>query len=268
MGKGFTIAVSGKGGVGKTVIAAHLIKRFSQQGSVLAIDADPDSNLAEALGVKVDTTISELRDKISTASPRSEIAKAKAKHFERALHEAIREFPQFDLVSMGYSEGPGCYCPHNYIIRKVIDSRASSYDFTVIDCHAGLEHLNRRTTRDVDIMLVISDPTIKALTTIKRVQELSEKLLVKFGEILVVVNKITPEAQPILERAAQQIGIRIMSYIPYDPAVAEFDILGKPITELPPNSPFSLAMDEIHHKVIQRLNAIAGTRLPSEKILQ
>lgn len=260
MAKGFTIAISGKGGVGKTVVAAHLIKRFAQQGSVLAIDADPDSNLAEALGVKVDTTISELRDTISTASPRSEIGKAKAKHFERALHEAIKEFPQFDLVSMGYSEGPGCYCPHNYVIRKVIDSRASSYDFTVIDCHAGLEHLNRRTTRDVDIMLVVSDPTVKALTTIKRVQELSEKLLIKFGEILVVVNKITPEAKPLLEKAAQEIGINIMSYIPYDPAVAEFDILGKPITQLPPDSPFCLAMDEIHGKIIQHLNTIAHTK--------
>jgi CO dehydrogenase maturation factor len=254
MSKGFTIAVSGKGGVGKTVVAAHLIKRFSQQGNVLAIDADPDSNLPEALGVTVSNTISELRDAISNVSPRSEIAKSKQKHFERALNEAIEEFTQFDLVSMGYSEGPGCYCPHNYVIRRVIDSRASSYDFTVIDCHAGLEHLNRRTTRDIDLMLAVSDPTIKALTTIKRVQELSEKLLVKFGAISVVVNKITPEAKPLLAKAAQEKDIDIMAYIPYDPEVAQFDILGKPITELPPDSPFSLAMDEIYGKILQSLD--------------
>jgi CO dehydrogenase maturation factor len=260
MGKGFTIAISGKGGVGKTVVAANLIKRFSQQGSVLGIDADPDSNLPEALGVTAGKTISEIRDDISDASARSAIAKSKKEHFERALTEAIEEFPRFDLLSMGYSEGPGCYCPHNYIIRRVIDSRANSYDFTVIDCHAGLEHLNRRTTRDVDLMLVVSDPTVKGLTTVKRVQELSGKLLIKFGAILVVINKITPEAKPLMEKAAQENGIDIMAYIPYDPAVAQFDILGKPITELPPDSPFSLAMDEICRKILQRLDLFAQTK--------
>ena len=261
MSKGFTIAVSGKGGVGKTVVAAHLIKRFSQQGSVLAIDADPDSNLPEALGVSSGETISKIRDDISNVSARSDIAKSKPHYFERAVNEAIKEFPQFDLLSMGYSEGQGCYCPHNHIIRRVIDSRTNSYDFTVIDCHAGLEHLNRRTTRDVDLMLAVSDPTIKAITTVKRVQDLSGKLLIKFGAFLVVVNKITPETRPLLEKAAQENGIDIMAYIPHDPAVAQFDILGKPITELPPDSPFSLAMDEICGKILQRLDLSAKDKL-------
>jgi CO dehydrogenase maturation factor len=260
MSKGFTITVSGKGGVGKTVVAAYLIKRFSHQGSVLAIDADPDSNLPEALGVTSGETISKIRDDISNVSARSGIAKSKPHYFERALNEAIEEFPQFDLLSMGYSEGQGCYCPQNHIIRRVLDSRASSYDFTVIDCHAGLEHLNRRTTKDVDLMLVVSDPTIKGLTTVKRVQELSGKLLIKIGAISVVVNKITPEAKPVLEKAAQENGIDIMAYIPYDPAVAQFDILGKPITELPPDSPFSLAMDEIYGKILQRLDLFARAK--------
>ena len=143
----------------------------------------------------------------------------------------------------------------------MIDSRTNSYDFTVLDCHAGLEHLNRRTTRDVDLMLVVSDPTIKAITTVKRVQDLSGKLLIKFGAILVVVNKITPETRPLLDKAAQENGIDIMAYIPYDPAVAQFDILGKPITELPLDSPFSLAMDEICGKILQRLDLFAKDKL-------
>ncbi len=260
MSKGFIIAVSGKGGVGKTIVAAHLIKRFSQRGNVLAIDADPDSNLPEALGVTAGRTISEIRDDISDASPRSSIAKSKREHFERALTEAIEEFPRFDLLSMGYSEGPGCYCPQNHIIRRVVDSRANSYDFTVIDCHAGLEHLNRRTTKDVDLMLIVSDPTIKGLTTVKRVQELSGKLLIKFGAILVVMNKVTPEGKPLVDKAAQENGIDIMTYIPYDPEVARSDILGGPITELPPDCPFSLAMDEIYGKILQSLDLFAQTK--------
>jgi len=261
MSKGFTITVSGKGGVGKTIIAAHLIKRFSQQGSVLAIDADPDSNLPEALGVSSGVTISKIRDDISNVSARSDVAKAKPHYFERALHEAIEELPQFDLLSMGYSEGQGCYCPQNNIIRRVLDSMANSYNFTVIDCHAGLEHLNRRTTKDVDLMLVVGDPTIKAITTVKRVQELSGKLLIRIGAILVVVNKITPEAKPLLEKAARENGIDITAYIPYDPAVAQSDILGKAITELPPDSPFSLAMDEIYQEILQRLDLLVQAKL-------
>jgi CO dehydrogenase maturation factor len=253
MGRGFTIAISGKGGVGKTVVAAYLIKRFSQQGTVLAIDADPDSNLAQALGVPIGKTVSEIRDIVSDASPRNKIGKAKQQEFEKSLNEAIGEFPQFDLVSMGYSEGPGCYCPHNYVIRRVIDSRAGSYDFTVIDCHAGLEHLNRKTTRDVDLMLVVSDPTVKGITTVKRVQELSKKLLIKFGEVLVVVNKITPEARPLLEKAARENGIDVTAYIPFDPEIGHLDVLGKPISELPPGSPFSLAMEEICQKILAKL---------------
>jgi len=259
MNKGYTITVSGKGGVGKTIIAAHLIKRFSQQGSVLAIDADPDSNLPEALGVASGETISKIRDDISNVSARSDIAKSKPHYFERALNEAIEEFPQFDLLSMGYSEGQGCYCPQNNIIRRVLDSRANSYNFTVIDCHAGLEHLNRRTTKDVDLMLVVTDPTMKGLTTVKRVQELSGKLLIRVGAILVVVNKVTPEGKSQLEKAARENGIDITAYIPYDPAVAQSDILGKPITELPPDSTFVLAMDEIFTKVLQSLGLVAQT---------
>lgn len=278
MGKGYTIAISGKGGVGKTVVAAYLIKRFAQQGTVLAIDADPDSNLALALGVPTGKTVSEIRDIVSDASPRTKVGKAKQQQFEKSLNEAIGEFPQFDLVSMGYSEGPGCYCPHNYVIRRVIDSRSGSYDFTIIDCHAGLEHLNRKTTRDVDLMLVISDPTVKAITTVKRVQELSKKLLIKFGEILVIVNKITPEAKPLLDKAAKDNGVNITAYIPFDPAIGHLDAQGKPISEISPNSPFATAMEEIYQKILTKLKiqepsvdraaGLAKTALSGAEIIQ
>jgi CO dehydrogenase maturation factor len=109
-------------------------------------------------------------------------------------------------------------------------------------------------------MLIVSDPTIKGLTTVKRVQELSGKLLIKFGAILVVMNKVTPEGKPLVDKAAQENGIDIMTYIPYDPEVARSDILGRPITELPSDSPFSLAMDEIYGKILQSLDLFAQTK--------
>lgn len=253
MGKGYSIAISGKGGVGKTVVAAYLIKRFAKQGTVLAIDADPDSNLALALGVPTGKTVAEIRDVVTDASPQTKAGKAKQQHLEQSLKEAIGEFPQFDLVSMGYSEGPGCYCPHNYIIRRVIDSRSSSFDFTIIDCHAGLEHLNRKTTKDVDIMLVVTDPTVKGMNTVKRVQELSKKLIIKFGDVLVIVNKVIPESKPLVDKAAKDNGVEIAAYIPFDPAIAQLDAQGKPISDIPSNSPFAVAMEEIYQKILTKL---------------
>jgi CO dehydrogenase maturation factor len=250
MSKGLTIAVSGKGGVGKTFLSAMLIKRLSAHGSVLAIDADPDSNLPEALGVTVAKNVGGAREAILNAPVRSKVASSKQEALELALHEAIQEFPKFDVIVMGRSEGEGCYCAVNHVIRQVIDTRARGYDFTVVDCHAGLEHLSRRTTRDVDIMLVVTDPTKNGMQTAKRIIELSKELLIEFGAILVVANRVTKENKPQVEQTAQENGLEIAAYIPYEPLVAQFDLLGKPITEIPEDSPASIAIDEICQRIL------------------
>lgn len=250
MNKGLTIAVSGKGGVGKTFLAAMLIRRFSVYGSVLAIDADPDSNLPEALGVTVAKNVGGAREAILNAPARSKVASSKQEALELALHEAIEEFPKFDVIVMGRSEGEGCYCAVNHVIRQVIDTRARGYDFTVVDCHAGLEHLSRRTTRDIDIMLVVTDPTKNGMQTAKRIIELSKELLIEFGAILVVANRVTEENKPLVDQMAQENGLEIAAHIPYEPLVAQFDLLGKPVTEIPENSPAFIAIDEICRKIL------------------
>ena len=174
--KGITIALSGKGGVGKTFISSMLVKRLAEHGSVLAIDADPDSNLPQALGVTVKASVGQSREDIINAPMRSPVTNDKQGHLEQAIHESIEEFPRFNIIVMGRSEGEGCYCAVNHVIRGVIDTRARGYDFTVIDCHAGLEHLSRRTTRDVDIMLVVVEPTKNSVQTARRVMEIARQL--------------------------------------------------------------------------------------------
>lgn len=248
--RGITIAVSGKGGVGKTMFSTLLIRCLSRRGSVLAIDADPDTNLPQALGIATEKTVGGVREAIINAPARSSIAADKLGAFERALNQIMEETEDFDLIVMGRSEGEGCYCAINTILRQIIDAKANNYDFTVVDCEPGLEHLSRRTTRDVDLMIVVTEPTVNGVLTAKRVQELSKELDINFGEVLVVANKVTPETRPLLDSLAEQHGLKLIGYIPYDPEIARFDTQGKPIIELPEDSPASIAASEVCEQIL------------------
>jgi CO dehydrogenase maturation factor len=251
MYKGFTIALSGKGGVGKTGLAALIIRHLCKAGSLLAIDADPDSNLPQALGVQVRKTVGEVRESVVEARVTNPVMANKGEMLRQELFALIEEAPDFDVVVMGRPEGEGCYCPVNYIIREVLDNTGGSYDFTVIDCEAGLEHLSRRTTRDVDLMLVVTDATTNGLLTAKRVQEMSRELAINVGNLMVVANKVTPEAKPLLEKVAQEKGLEISAYIPYDPTIADLDLRGKPIVELPSDSPASVAVTALCDRILK-----------------
>ncbi|MEW6034297.1 MAG: P-loop NTPase [Chloroflexota bacterium] len=249
-GLGFTVAVSGKGGVGKTMLAALLVRHFSKKGATLAIDADPDSNLPYALGVRVKSDVGHAREGIVHAPARSSVASDKIGAFETALHQVVEESDDFDIVVMGRSEGPGCYCAINHILRDVIDAKASSYDYTVIDTEAGLEHLSRRTTRDVDLMVVVTEPTLNGILTAKRVHELAKELDIGFGRIMVVANKVTPETKPMAEKLAAEHGLKIDFFIPFDPAVGLQDAMGKPMVNLPEDSPAAKAAKEFADLVL------------------
>ncbi|MDO8473787.1 MAG: AAA family ATPase [Dehalococcoidia bacterium] len=254
-GLGFTVAVSGKGGVGKTMLASLMIRYFAKKGSTLAIDADPDSNLPWSLGVNVTTDVGHARESIAQAPARSAVAADKAGAFERALQQVVQEADDFDIVVMGRSEGAGCYCAINHILRDVIDSRASSYDYTIIDTEAGLEHLSRRTTRDVDVMVVVTEPTLNGILTAKRVHELAKELDIGFGHIFVVANKVTPETKPMGEKLARDHGLKIDFFIPFDPAVGLQDAMGKPMYQLAEDSPASKAVKEFCDMLSSRIFA-------------
>ena len=234
--------------MGKTNLSALLIRSLSKTGSVLAIDADPDSNLPQALGVTANKTVGDIREDVRTSSSREVPDKQQA--LKHAVNEAIEEFPQFDLVLMGRPEGAGCYCAVNWVIRQVIDFRAMSYDFTVIDCEAGLEHLSRLTTKDVDIMIVVTEPTKNGIMTAKRVKELSEELSIDFGKIMIVANKITPKVKPSLDKMAQEYNLEISAYVPWDELLAQFDLEGKPVINLPEESAASIAVGEFCKQIL------------------
>ena len=252
--KGIIIAVSGKGGTGKTMLSALLVRYFSKFGNVFAIDADPDSNLPEVLGLEVKKDVGSAREKIlNIRSDRISSSESKKDIFEMELLQTIEEYQDFDLLVMGRSEGAGCYCTINHILRDVIDTKSMNYDTVIIDCEAGLEHLSRRTTRDADEMIIVSDATKKGMLAAKRVRELCKEVNIEFDRIAVVANKVTPETKPIMEELGRQSGMEIIGYIPFDPLISEFDAIGRSLLELPEDSPCLLAAYDIFDTI--RINA-------------
>ena len=184
MGK--VIAVTGKGGTGKTAVTAmmirHLLNGSAKKYKILAIDADPDANLADALGVTVNKTIGDMREFMQqsryTTSPDTD----KQALFESKLFEILAEEEGFDLLVMGKPEGSGCYCFVNNLLRGLMDKTVSDYDLTIIDTPAGLEHLSRKTIPDLDILVAVTDESRRGLTTAERIRDLAGEIELKYKD--------------------------------------------------------------------------------------
>jgi CO dehydrogenase maturation factor len=248
----YIVALSGKGGTGKTTIAAltirYLIER--RQGPVLAVDADSNSCLNEALGVPAHVTIGQLREE-SLASVRSSTGRpggmSTEQLFEYQVQQAIIESKGFDLLIMGRPEGPGCYCAANNIIRKYTDKLSEEYPYVVIDNEAGMEHLSRRTTHKVNLMLVISDPTQKGIKTAKRINNLIDELSLEIDRRILVVNRISESNKDIVKsvKLFRDGNFESIGSLPEDEEVLEFDLEGRPVFELPRDSIFVTSLFEL-----------------------
>ncbi|MEA3487975.1 MAG: AAA family ATPase [Euryarchaeota archaeon] len=239
MRKGKVIAVAGKGGTGKTAIAALLIRELIRQGDeicILAVDADADSNLPDALGITYDKTVGDIREGLLEDKQRDVALDVRAQ-FEGRVAELIEEEEFYDLLVMGRPEGPGCYCPVNHIMRLIMDTLTRNYDYTVIDCEAGLEHLSRRTTRDVDVMLVVLDGTLKSIRTALRLEEIAKEIDVDVKKMMFIANKIAADDEASVIAEIKRHGIELEEVIPFDSLIQVYDFKGKPIMDLPDDAP-------------------------------
>jgi CO dehydrogenase maturation factor len=248
---GRTIAIAGKGGTGKTTIAALLIEMLARKGTVLAVDADPSVNLHMALGLPEPETIGDIREELGDSVRKGSMSPsiAKLEYFELRAREAIVESKGLDLLAMGRPEGPGCYCSANYNLRIALDRLANSYNYVVIDNEAGMEHISRQTERDIDLLLLVSDPSIRGITAAGRMQTLIRDLRTHVSQIYLLVNRVNGLLPPDVQSAIQSNKLELLGIIPADPAIAALDARGRPIVEMPSDSPARKAVNEIAHRL-------------------
>lgn len=259
-----TIALAGKGGVGKTTIAAMIIKYLAQTqpGPVLAIDADPSSNLNLALGLDLKWTVGDIREDLlqqvkQTLSAGGAAMGAlpggvtKRDYLEYQIRASLAESLRFDLIAMGRSEGPGCYCAVNHNLRQVVDAISSNYRYVVIDNEAGMEHLSRRTTRDVQLLLVITDPTQRGMLAAERIAAFRHDLDINIERAFLIVNGLKAEAIPApLQARLDMLDIPLLGVVPYDDQLMSFEFDGRPLVELGDESPVYQAVASMLQRIL------------------
>jgi CO dehydrogenase maturation factor len=235
----FTIALAGKGGTGKTTTAALTVRALTELGarSVLAVDADPNSTLHEGLGVEVERSIGEITEEMMQSGESTPGGMSKDAWLELNVQRYVVETAPFDLISMGRPEGAGCYCYSNNLVRGCMDGLSRSYEYVVMDNEAGLEHMSRRTTRDVDVLLIVSDPSVRGVRTAERVAALAEELGIGVGALYLVVNRAAEPLDPALVEAIEATGIELLAVIPNDEGIVGADLAGDGLFELDEDSP-------------------------------
>ncbi len=226
-----TIAVTGKGGTGKTTIAALMLRWLVANGKtpVLAVDADSNANLNEMLGVSYSATVGGVREDTRKKAGTLSGGLSKQQFLEAQINQALVESKGFDLIVMGRPEGPGCYCFANNVLRDVLARIARNYPWILVDCEAGLEHLSRRTLLDVDWLITVSDPSIRGLRTARRVGEVVEELKTRVRRKALVVNRLSHATAGLTgaqKQAIDESGFDRVFMLPYDEAVKRMDETG------------------------------------------
>lgn len=241
------IAFAGKGGVGKTTVASLVVRSLSKSGKtpILAVDADPNSNLGETLGLDVTSTIGDIRENFMRDPQGVPSGMDKAIYLESLVEQALIEKPEFDLLVMGRQEGQGCYCMVNNILHNFTDRLTQSYRYMVVDNEAGMEHLSRRTSGQVDILFLVTDYSLRGLRALRRIHEMLNSLKLKVTDMGIIVTRAPSELNDKFLEEVEEIGVPIVGIIPDDPALLDFDMEKRSLMELADESPAVAAVDEL-----------------------
>ena len=232
MGK--SIAIAGKGGVGKSTISALLIHSLCdlKKTPVLAIDADPDANLATLLRVNQIKSIGHLKEEMLKKIKEFPAGMTKANYMQAGLHQIITEDNDFDLVTMGRAEGPSCYCYLNSLVRKFYDDLSPSYQWTVIDNEAGLEHISRMTTKNIDFLMIVVNSNPLSIDSAKNIYQLTQELNNRIKKLYVITNNVPEMLLSDVKKRIRDINIEIIGNLPPDNLLETVIFKGKPFYTL------------------------------------
>ncbi|MFC1939881.1 AAA family ATPase [Chloroflexota bacterium] len=250
----FSIAVAGKGGSGKTSVACLIIRylKNNKLEPVLAIDADSNANLAEGLVLEVKQTVGSIIAAFNNEKINIPPGMTKEAYLEYKLNGAITEGRGLDLLAMGRGEGPECYCYPNLLLRKLIDSLSCNYAYVLMDNEAGMEHLSRRTTQNIDELLLISDHSMKGVRTIARLKELVSELKLSVKRQSTLINFVPGDIDPLIKAEMARLGIDSTTTIPLDEKIGEYDLNLKSLLDLPDTSKAVQAVNELMDKLLNR----------------
>ncbi len=247
----YSIALAGKGGTGKTTVAGMLIKYLVSRGKtpIIAVDADSNANLNEVLGLEVTETIGNAREEMKKGVVPGGMTKDI--FMSMKLEQAVVEAANYDLIVMGQPEGKGCYCAANTLLTGFIERLTDNYPYLVMDNEAGMEHISRLTTRDVDILLIVSDTSRRSIQAAIRINELAKTLSIGVGKTYLIVNQVKEElSAPVLEMLSKA-ELEIAGTIPEDKSIYEYDLNGQPTIEIPEDNAAVKAAFEIFEKIIK-----------------
>ena len=248
------LAISGKGGTGKSTIAALIIRWLRDNGvrSILAVDADSNVNLNDLLGIEIKETIGSIREEMKKSVDRLPAGMTKQDFLEYKIHTSLVESPDFDLIAMGRPEGPGCYCYANTLLRDILETLSGNYQYVVIDNEAGMEHLSRRTTQNIDCLLIISDPTARGLRAAGKVNRLLTELETRVGERHLILNRLKDKIPGSLEKLIAEEGLQLISSIPEDERLLRMDQSGEPIWQIEDDSPAYQVVHQLMKTLIKK----------------
>ena len=247
----FSIALAGKGGTGKTTISGLLIKYLTARGKtpVLAVDADSNANFNEVLGLSVNETLGNAREEMKKGVVPGGMTKDV--FMSMKLEQAVVEAPGYDLVVMGQPEGSGCYCAANTLLTGFLERLTDNYPYIVIDNEAGMEHISRLTTKNVDILLIVSDTSRRGLQAALRINELSKNLKIGVGESHIIINRCKENPSSDILNMIKEAGINLAGTIPEDKTLYEYDLNGRPTIDLPYDNSVVKAAFGIFDKIVK-----------------
>lgn len=244
------MAVCGKGGTGKTTLSSLMIRSLIEKGDtpLLAVDADPNSNLAPALGIRPDETVGQVLEEFHGKKLTIPQGMSKQAFLELRLNQALSEAKGIDLLVMGRPEGPGCYCSANAVLRDMLERLTENYKFAVIDNEAGMEHLSRRTAGRIDVLLMVTDHSMKGIRTVGGLLDLVGELGLPVLKKYLVISR-ADRLDPRLQAEVENLPVPLLGLVPEDENVADFDLDMKPFLDLPDSSPAAAAVAEMLDKI-------------------